>query len=61
MLKAGASGYITKDSEPSSWLRAAQGGSGGRYIGAELAEQLAFATPRARCRTSSYRPARARC
>ena len=43
MLKAGAAGYITKDSEPEQLtgaLRKVAGG--GRYIGAELAERLAF-------------------
>jgi len=43
MLKAGASGYITKDSEPEQLLAALRKvAAGGRYIGAELAEQLAF-------------------
>ena len=43
MLKAGASGYITKDSEPEQLVRALRKvASGGRYIGAELAESLAF-------------------
>src|SRR5258706_4915670 len=43
MLKAGASGYITKDSEPEQLLAALRRvAAGGRYIGAELAEQLAF-------------------
>ncbi|HKW39392.1 MAG TPA: response regulator transcription factor [Burkholderiales bacterium] len=43
MLKAGASGYITKDSEPEQLIAALRRvASGGRYIGAELAEQLAF-------------------
>jgi DNA-binding NarL/FixJ family response regulator len=43
MLKAGASGYITKDSEPEQLLAAIRKvAAGGRYIGAELAEQLAF-------------------
>ena len=43
MLKAGASGYITKDSEPEQLVGALRRvASGGRYIGAELAEQLAF-------------------
>ena len=43
MLKAGAAGYITKDSEPEQLtgaLRKVAGG--GRYIGAELAERLEF-------------------
>ena len=43
MLKAGASGYITKDSEPEELVGALRKvAAGGRYIGAELAEQLAF-------------------
>src|SRR5215831_7007883 len=43
MLKAGASGYITKDSEPEQLVAALRRvASGGRYIGPELAEQLAF-------------------
>ena len=43
MLKAGASGYITKDSEPEQLVRALRKvASGGRYIAAELAESLAF-------------------
>lgn len=43
MLKAGASGYITKDSEPEQLIAALRRvASGGRYIGPELAEQLAF-------------------
>jgi DNA-binding NarL/FixJ family response regulator len=43
MLKAGASGYITKDSEPEQLIGALRKVSaGGRYLGAELAEQLAF-------------------
>jgi len=43
MLKAGASGYITKDSEPEQLLAALRKvAAGGRYIGAVLAEQLAF-------------------
>src|SRR5260370_21522477 len=43
MLKAGASGYITKDSEPEQLLAALRKvAAGGRYIGADLAEQLAF-------------------
>ena len=43
MLKAGASGYITKDSEPEQLLAALRKvAAGGRYIGAELAQQLAF-------------------
>ena len=43
MLKAGASGYITKDSEPEQLVGALRKvASGGRYIAAELAESLAF-------------------
>lgn len=43
MLKAGASGYITKDSEPEQLIGALRKvASGGRYIGPELAESLAF-------------------
>jgi len=43
MLKAGAAGYITKDSEPEQLVGALRKvAGGGRYIGAELAEQLAF-------------------
>src|SRR6267378_6129942 len=43
MLKAGASGYITKDSEPEQLLSALRKvAGGGRYIAAELAEKLAF-------------------
>jgi len=43
MLKAGASGYITKDSEPEQLVGALRRvAAGGRYLGAELAEQLAF-------------------
>jgi len=43
MLKAGASGYITKDSEPEQLVGALRKvAGGGRYIGAELAERLAF-------------------
>lgn len=42
-LKAGASGYITKDSEPEKLLAAIRRVSaGGRYITPELAEQMAF-------------------
>lgn len=44
MLRAGASGYITKDSEPEQLVGALRRvAGGGKYIGAELAEQLAFA------------------
>jgi DNA-binding NarL/FixJ family response regulator len=43
MLKAGASGYITKDSEPEQLVGALRKvAGGGRYIGVELAERLAF-------------------
>ena len=43
MLKAGASGYITKDSEPEQLVGALRKvAGGGRYIAAELAEKLAF-------------------
>src|SRR5258708_36141221 len=43
MVKAGASGYITKDSEPEQLVAALRKvAAGGRYIDAELAEQLAF-------------------
>jgi len=43
MLKAGAAGYITKDSEPEQLIGALRKvAGGGRYIGAELAERLAF-------------------
>ena len=43
MLKAGASGYITKDSEPEQLIGALRKvAGGGRYIGPELAERLAF-------------------
>ena len=49
MLKAGASGYITKDSEPEELIGALRKvAAGGRYIGAELAEQLAFGNGAAR-------------
>lgn len=42
-LKAGASGYITKDSAPDELLLAIRKVSqGGRYISASLAEKLAF-------------------
>jgi DNA-binding NarL/FixJ family response regulator len=43
MLKAGASGYITKDSEPEQLVGALRKvAAGGRYIAPELAERLAF-------------------
>jgi two-component system, NarL family, uhpT operon response regulator UhpA len=49
MLKAGASGYITKDSEPEQLVGALRKvAAGGRYIGAELAEKLAFGDGAAR-------------
>jgi len=42
-LKAGASGYITKDSSPKNLLEAIRKvASGGRYIAADLAEKIAF-------------------
>jgi DNA-binding NarL/FixJ family response regulator len=42
-LKAGASGYITKDSSPKELLEAIRKvAAGGRYIAAELAEKIAF-------------------
>lgn len=43
-LKAGANGYITKDSDPHTLLAAIHKvASGGRFIDSDLAEQLAFA------------------
>jgi len=43
MLKAGAAGYITKDSDPEQLLAALRKvAAGGRYIAAELAEQMVF-------------------
>lgn len=43
-LKAGASGYLTKDRDPETLLLAIRRvAAGGRYIDAELAEQIAFA------------------
>ena len=43
MLKAGAAGYITKDSDPVQLLAALRKvAAGGRYIAAELAEQMVF-------------------
>jgi len=43
MLKAGAAGYITKDSDPVQLLAALRKvATGGRYIAAELAEQMVF-------------------
>lgn len=43
MLKAGASGYITKDCEPAVLLAAiAKVAKGGRYIAPELAEKMVF-------------------
>lgn len=45
-LKAGAAGYVTKDSEPAVLLAAIrQVAGGGRYIVPELATQLAFVDP----------------
>jgi len=42
-LKAGASGYITKDSSPKNLLEAIRKvASGGRYIAADIAEKIAF-------------------
>jgi DNA-binding NarL/FixJ family response regulator len=42
-LKAGASGYITKDSSPNELLTAIRKvASGGRYMAQELAEKIAF-------------------
>ncbi len=42
-LDAGASGYITKDSDPEMLIAAARKvAAGGRYLSHELAEQLAF-------------------
>lgn len=43
-LRAGASGYLTKDSDPEALLAAIRRVvAGGRYIDAALAEQIAFA------------------
>jgi DNA-binding NarL/FixJ family response regulator len=43
LLKAGASGYVTKDSEPEELVGALRKvAAGGRYIGPALAERLAF-------------------
>jgi DNA-binding NarL/FixJ family response regulator len=43
MLKAGAAGYITKDSEPEELLAALRKvAAGGRYITAEVAERMVF-------------------
>ncbi|MGZ4960521.1 MAG: response regulator [Methylomonas sp.] len=42
-LKAGASGYITKDSSPFDLLAAVRKvASGGRYLAADIAEKIAF-------------------
>ncbi|MFI3158326.1 MAG: response regulator transcription factor [Methylococcaceae bacterium] len=42
-LKAGASGYITKDSSPKDLLEAMRKvASGGRFIAADIAEKIAF-------------------
>ena len=42
-LKAGASGYVTKDSEPETLITAIRKvAAGGRYIVPELAEQMVF-------------------
>lgn len=44
-LRAGASGYITKDSDPKELISAVRKVvSGGRYLNADLAEQIAFQT-----------------
>jgi DNA-binding NarL/FixJ family response regulator len=44
VLKSGASGYLTKDSDPETLLGAIRRVvAGGRYIDAGLAEQIAFA------------------
>ncbi|KEA65111.1 DNA-binding response regulator, LuxR family, near polyamine transporter [Marinobacterium lacunae] len=46
-LKAGASGYLTKDSEPEMLLEAIQRVvKGGRYLSPELAERIAFEADR---------------
>jgi DNA-binding NarL/FixJ family response regulator len=43
MLKAGAAGYITKDSEPEQLLAAIRKvAAGGRYIAAAVAERMVF-------------------
>ena len=43
-LRAGASGYLTKDRDPETLLTAIRRvAAGGRYIDASLAEQIAFA------------------
>lgn len=43
VLKAGANGYITKDSEPESLLAAIRKvAGGGKYIDPELAQQMVF-------------------
>ena len=43
-LKAGAAGYLTKDRDPETLLMAVRRvAAGGRFIDAELAEQIAFA------------------
>jgi DNA-binding NarL/FixJ family response regulator len=43
MLKAGAAGYVTKDSEPEQLLAALRKvAAGGRYIAAEVAERMVF-------------------
>ncbi|MBI2434226.1 MAG: response regulator transcription factor [Candidatus Hydrogenedentes bacterium] len=43
VLKAGAAGYLTKDSAPDELVKAVQKiCSGGRYVSASLAEMLAF-------------------
>lgn len=45
-LKAGAAGYLTKDSEPEVLLAAVRKvAAGGRFIGQALAERIAFEEP----------------
>jgi DNA-binding NarL/FixJ family response regulator len=47
VLKAGASGYITKESEAAELIFAIRRvASGGRYVSASLAEKLAFSLGR---------------
>ena len=44
-IRAGASGYITKDSDPEKLLAAIfKVAEGGRYLAPELAEEMAFST-----------------
>lgn len=48
-VKAGANGYITKDRSPEDLIGAIRKvAAGGKYIDAELAEQMVFATNRQR-------------